>query len=238
MVGVEDAVEGRMLIGAAAVAVVLLGLVAVLNAVFPGMLGSEGSRMSLTYNVLWLVLLGSSLVLGYRGRALAALRHALAWIGIALVLVLAYSYRDGFASLAARLGGELMPAMPLVTAEGAVELRASDDGHFQVDALIDGVQVRLLVDTGATITALAPDDAERIGFDLDRLSFDRPVSTANGGTLAAMVRLDEVQIGPISLADVSAAILRDGLDQSLLGMNLLDRLGGFERSGDRLILRP
>ncbi|MEZ5931864.1 MAG: TIGR02281 family clan AA aspartic protease [Alphaproteobacteria bacterium] len=226
------------MIWAVVIGVVLLGLVVLLNAAFPGMLGSEGSQMSLTYNVLWLVLLGSSLVLGYRGRAHAALKHALAWIAIALVLVLGYSYRDVFMSVAGRVGGELMPAMPVVTASGDVELRAASDGHFQVDALIDGAKVRLLVDTGASILALAPDDAERIGFDLGALSFDRPVSTANGRTFVAFVRLEQVDIGPISLSDVGAAVHRDGLDQSLLGMNVLDRLSGFERSGDLLILHP
>jgi aspartyl protease family protein len=220
------------------IVVVLLGLVAVLNAIFPGILGSDDRQMSLTYNVLLLALLGSSLFLGYRGRAGTAIQHALAWIAVALVLVLGYSYRDAFSSIAGRVGGELMPAMPLATAGGDVELRASDDGHFQVDARIDGAKVRLLVDTGATIMALAPDDAERIGFDLDALRFDKPVNTANGRTLVAYVRLDRVEIGAISLTDVGASVHRDGLDQSLLGMNVLDRLSGFERSGDRLILHP
>jgi len=52
------------------------------------------------------------------------------------------------------------------------------------------------------------------------------------------VRVDNVEIGSINLSDVGATVHRDGLDQSLLGMNVLDRLSGFERSGDRLILRP
>lgn len=220
------------------IAVVLLGLIAVLNGFFPGVLGRESSQMSLIFNVLLLTLLGGSLILGYRGRAKAALNHALAWIATALILVLGYSYRHDLFSIAGRVGGELVPARPVVTAGGDVELRASDNGHFQVDALIDGAKVRLLVDTGATTTALSPDDAERVGFDLSALSFDRPVSTANGITYVAAVRLDSVEIGPISLFDVGATVHRDGLDQSLLGMNVLDRLSGFERNGDRLILRP
>lgn len=226
------------MIGMVAIAILLLGLVAVLNAIFPGMLASEDSQMSLTYNVLLLALLGSSLVLGYRGRLHAALKHALAWIGIALVLVLGYSFRDDLSSLVGRISAELLPAKPMETATGDVEIRASRNGHFEADAKIEGVDVRLLVDTGATTMALSPGDAERIGFDLASLRFDRPVNTANGRTYVASVRLTRVDIGPISVADVAATVHRDGLDQSLLGMNLLDRLSGFERQGDRLLLRP
>ena len=226
------------MVWAIVIGVVLLGLVAVLNGFFPGVLAREDAQMGLIHNILLLALLGSSLVLGYRGRASAAFRHALAWIAIALVLVLAYSFREDISQIVGRLGGELMPARPVVTADGDVELRASDNGHFKADAQIDGVSVRLLVDTGATTTALSPGDAERIGFDLDALRFNRPVNTANGQTLVASVRLNRVEIGPIALTDVGATVHRDGLDQSLLGMNLLDRLSGFERRGDRLILHP
>lgn len=226
------------MIWAVVIGVVLLGLIVVLSGLFPGALGDENRQISLTHNVLWLVLLGGSLILGYRGRAHAAFKHALAWIAIALMLVLGYSYRDDLMTIANRVGGELMPAMPVVTEGGNVELRASDDGHFQADARINGARVRLLVDTGATMLALAPDDAERAGYNLDALSFDRPVNTANGRTYVALVRLDEVEIGTIRLENIVATVHRDGLGISLLGMNLLDRLSGFERQGDRLILRP
>lgn len=226
------------MIWAVAVAVLMLGLIAVLNGFFPGVLGEERSQMSLTHNILLLMLLSSSLVLGYHGRGSTALKHALAWIGVALLLVLGYSYRDDLLSIVGRLGGDLVPARPTVTTAGNVEIRASNDGHFQVNASINDAAVRLLVDTGATITSLSPEDAERIGFDLNALNFDRPVDTANGRTYVASVRLNSLDIGPISLADVGASVHQDGLDHSLLGMNVLDRLSGFERSGDRLILKP
>ncbi|MEM7084489.1 MAG: hypothetical protein AAF465_17345, partial [Pseudomonadota bacterium] len=122
------------MIWAIVVGVVLLGLVVILSGLFPGVLGNEDRQISLTHNILWLVLLGSSLVIGYRGRAHAAFKHALAWIAIALVLVLGYSFRDDLMRIGARIGGELLPAMPIVTEGGNVELRAASDGHFQADA--------------------------------------------------------------------------------------------------------
>lgn len=226
------------MIWAVAALVVVLGLVAVLNAIFPGILSDTDDQMSLTYKVLLLALLGSSVVLGYRGRAKAAVKHGLAWIGIALVLVLAYSFRDDAFAIVNRVTGELLPSRPMINDIGEVVLRASQNGHFHVDALVGGVTVRFLVDTGATTIALSPDDAERIGFDLANLNYNQAVNTANGRTMVALVRLDEIYLGGFRARDVAATVHRDSLDQSLLGMNFLDRLSGFERLGDRLVLKP
>jgi len=225
-------------IWAFAILIVLVGLVALLNAIFPGALSDTDSQMQLTHKILLLVLVGGSVVLGYRGRATTAFKHGLAWAGIALVLVLAYSFRDDAGAIVNRVTGELLPSTPIMTSNGEVELRAAQNGHFHADAHIDGVKVRLLVDTGATTMALSPDDAERIGFDLDTLDYNQAVNTANGRTLVARVRLDQVDLGGIVASNVTATVHRDGLDQSLLGMNFLDRLTGFERRGDLLVLRP
>lgn len=218
--------------------VVVLGLVAVLNAFFPGILSNTDDQMNLTYKVLLLALLGSSVVLGYRGRAKAAVKHGLAWVGIALVLVLAYSFRDDAVAIVNRVTGELLPSRPMINDVGEVVLRASQNGHFHADAQVGNATVRFLVDTGATTIALSPDDAERIGFDLDNLNYNQAVTTANGRTLVALVRLDEIDLGGFRARNVAATIHRDGLDQSLLGMNFLDRLSGFERLGDKLVLKP
>ncbi len=217
---------------------VVLGLVALLGVFFPGALGQTETQMSLTYKVLLLVLLASSVIVGYRGRFTAAVKHGLAWIGIALVLVLAYSFKDDAGALADRIVGQLLPSRPLANAAGEIELRASRNGHFHADARIEGVSTRLLVDTGASMVALSAADAERIGFDLDALSFNQAVSTANGRAFVARVVLRDVDLGGIRASNVVATVHRDGLGQSLLGMSFLDRLAGFERRGDILILKP
>lgn len=91
--------EDEDVIWVIAIAVVLLGLIVLLNSMFPGMLGEEDHQIRLTHNVLWLALLGSSLLLAYRGRAHIAFKHALAWIAIALALVLGYSYWSDLAAM-------------------------------------------------------------------------------------------------------------------------------------------
>jgi aspartyl protease family protein len=84
---------------------------------------------------------------------------------------------------------------------------------------------------------LTADDARRAGVDASRLVFDVPVATANGGALAAEVRLDQVAVGPIVLRNVPALVARRGaLEESLLGMSFLERLKSYTVERDRLVL--
>jgi aspartyl protease family protein len=96
----------------------------------------------------------------------------------------------------------------------------------------------MIVDTGASSIVLKPEDAKKAGIDVSKLTYRVPVLTANGRTVAARVRLDEVSIGPLDRKNVDALIAQPGaLTQSLLGMSFLSRLRSYEFSGDFLTLR-
>jgi aspartyl protease family protein len=96
----------------------------------------------------------------------------------------------------------------------------------------------MIVDTGASTIVLRPEDAKKAGIDVSRLTYRVPVLTANGRTIAARVRLDEVAIGPLDRQKVDALVAQPGaLTQSLLGMSFLSRLRSYEFSGDFLTLR-
>ncbi len=113
-----------------------------------------------------------------------------------------------------------------------------DDGHFWANAVVNQKAVHFLVDTGATVVALTPSDAQRLGFNAQTLTYDREVTTANGKTLAATVTLSTVGIGQSTVHDVDALVLKDGLSTSLLGMSYLGRLSRFEATPSSLILHP
>ena len=96
----------------------------------------------------------------------------------------------------------------------------------------------MIVDTGASTIVLTPEDAKSAGIDIDGLTYRVPVITANGRTVAARVRLNEVAIGPLDRKQVDALVAQPGaLTQSLLGMSFLSRLRSYEFSGDFLTLR-
>lgn len=195
--------------------------------------------------LLYLGILGLVLaagILGSRRRLGETARSLAIWALIVLALVAGYQYRYELQDIASRVTAGLVPASPIsiTDADGGVTvmLEKLPNGHFEVDALVNGGSVRMMVDTGATTTVLTLRDAERAGIDTSALSFQVPVSTANGRAMAARIVLDEIGIGAITRSRVPALVASETmLDQSLLGMNFLGTLSGYDIRGDRLILR-
>lgn len=223
-----------LLIGSVAVA----GLLYVLSWQFPGVLSDGDAQPYIAHHVILLVVLASALMAGRETGAGAMLRHAAIWIAIGAVAVLGYSYRSDFRNMGNRIVGELRPDMALTTGEGDVAIRRSGDGHFRITATVDGARIRFLVDTGASLVALSPQDARAIGFDTDRLQYGLRIQTANGTAWSAGVSLGEMSVGPIRARNVRAAVSRNGLSESLLDLAFLNRLSGYEVRGDTMILKP
>lgn len=119
---------------------------------------------------------------------------------------------------------------------GQTVLDRQRDGHFYTDASIDGVRVRLLVDTGASIVALTGEDAAALGLTWDEASLAPIGRGANGTVNGVPVRLDRVEVDGIEARDVQAAIIPEGLDVSLLGQSFLSRIQNVEISGDEMRL--
>jgi aspartyl protease family protein len=190
-----------------------------------------------------LVYLGGGMVAGYGGRAAAFVRDAVTWLALGLGLVTLYAYKDDLIPIAARVAGELVPGTAMTVEESAnglteVKIRRRLDGHFFATVDINGEEVTMIVDTGASSIVLRPEDAKKVGIDPDGLTYRVPVLTANGRTVAARVRLDKVSIGPLDRQNVDALVAKPGaLTQSLLGMSFLSRLRSYEFSGDFLTLR-
>ncbi|MEM7023675.1 MAG: TIGR02281 family clan AA aspartic protease [Pseudomonadota bacterium] len=114
---------------------------------------------------------------------------------------------------------------------------AGSHGHFLVEAVINGVPIDFMVDTGASHVVLALQDARKLGFTPERLHFDQKFQSANGTVRAASVELRELRIGQLRLFDLEASVNGGPLPISLLGMSFLRRLQGYEVARDRLILR-
>ncbi|WKL55785.1 TIGR02281 family clan AA aspartic protease [Asticcacaulis sp. ZE23SCel15] len=130
-----------------------------------------------------------------------------------------------------------IPVLP-ANAGSVTSIPKSQDGHYWAEARVNDASVKFLIDTGATIVALTPSDALRLGVDADELKYDRLVTTAMGKTEAAVVKLRSVHIGQTEVRDVEAIVIREGLSTSLLGMSYLGRLSGFEATRTALILKP
>ena len=90
------------------------------------------------------------------------------------------------------------------------------DGHFYADVRINGNMVHMLVDTGATGIALSRDDARTAGLAPSIGMSDVVGEGADGAVRGEYVRLDRVELGPLSAEGMNAVVLNGG-QQSLLG---------------------
>jgi aspartyl protease family protein len=114
---------------------------------------------------------------------------------------------------------------------------AGPHGHFLIEAVVNGVPIDFMVDTGASHVVLSLQDARRLGFTPTNLHFTQKFQSANGTVRAAPVELRELRIGQLRLFDLEASVNGGPLPISLLGMSFLQRLSSYEVARDRLILR-
>ena len=117
-----------------------------------------------------------------------------------------------------------------------VVLTKARNGHFEVEARVDGRRLEFLVDTGASHIALRESAAARLGIYPRPSDYTVRVSTANGITNAALVQLRSVEIGDIIVRDVPAIVHSDqGLGVNLLGMSFLSRVRWTHERGKLVI---
>ena len=112
------------------------------------------------------------------------------------------------------------------------------DGHFWVRATLNGVERRMLVDSGATITAISSDTARKARVDIAAGIAPIVLRTANGSVPARAGRVDELHVGNIVARNLRV-VTSPGLgNMDVLGMNFLSRLHSWRVEGRTLILVP
>ena len=128
-------------------------------------------------------------------------------------------------------------APPLQYSGNEMIIPVAADGHFYVNATIEGTDVAFLVDTGASGVFLNRDAAESLGFDLESLDYSIVTKTANGFGRAAPIMLNDLRVEEIYLDDVNAIVNDAPMSISLLGMSFLSRLESYEVRNGHMILR-
>lgn len=125
----------------------------------------------------------------------------------------------------------------VVTNGSSTSISKAADGHFWVEARVNSSSVKFLVDTGASVVALTPLDAQLAGINLQTLKYTAQVNTASGPVMAAPVTLSVISVGNVSVRNVRAVVISKGLPHSLLGMSYLGELQTVEVSKGAMILR-
>lgn len=117
---------------------------------------------------------------------------------------------------------------------GPLSIERAADGLFYLDGAIGRETVRFLVDTGANLTVLSPEDAERVG--AQGTTGGIPLATANGTARISEARLDRLELAGHRLKNVRIGIAPQGLPVSLLGQDALSRMGTITIEGNVLTI--
>lgn len=188
---------------------------------------------------LWPVLAGLVLA-GLIARRVPVLRVTLSlvtWIALAAVLFAVVGQRERFDPYVAALTGLLHGDKQTVVGT-ETRIAMARDGHFWARVRIDGVERRMLVDSGATITALSTATARAAGLQVERSVFPLLLRTANGTIDAQTATVDDLRLGGVRARDVAVVVSPAFGDTDVLGMNVLSRLKSWRVEDGTLILVP
>lgn len=187
---------------------------------------------------------GAAIVLGVAGslvgRVLPVLGRfmrglsTLSLVGILLLVVLQLARFDP--RLDGALPAGLLPRQSIVGEETHLEM--AKDGHFWLQATLNGHPVSLLVDTGASLTALSRETAEQAGIKPRPGGLSIQMMTANGAVNAQLGTLDELAFGNVVARGIDVVIAPNLGPTNVLGMNVLSRLKSWRVEGRTMVLVP
>ncbi len=166
------------------------------------------------------------------------LKMILAWIVIFAVAIVIMSFRPEMKTAWTRIKSEFGGAPGQSIAGSTIRLTRQEDGHFWIRATINGKRLDLMVDSGATFTALNRENALAAGIDLTASGQRVALETANGTIFAQRARVDTLMVGDVRINDVGIVVAENFGDVNVVGMNFLDRFSSWNATGDVLTLTP
>ncbi|MBB3035442.1 retropepsin-like aspartic protease family protein [Alteriqipengyuania lutimaris] len=191
-----------------------------------------------------LIIAVAALVLGWLGGTMArrdifvgrmlSTGSTLVLCGVLVLIVLQLARLDPRFDVA--MSGVGLPEQSVVGGETRVEL--APDGHYWLNAEVNGVPARFLVDTGATLTAISESTAQAAGLEprTDRLPV--MMTTANGTISVGTTTVEELRFGNVAAFGLDAVIAPNIGETNVIGMNLLSRLSQWRVEQGTLILVP
>lgn len=188
------------------------------------------------FYVLLLVLPIAALI-GRRVPPLRVVGMLLAWIAIFGAGLLVLGQRSRIEPYLARAAALLDLDDQKVSGK-EVRIQMAEDGHFWARVTIDGIKRRMLIDSGATITAVSSDSAATAGLVVHRPTFPMILHTANGDISARTASVETLKLGDIVARNLSVVVSPAFGDTDVLGMNFLSRLKSWRVEGRILILTP
>jgi aspartyl protease family protein len=125
---------------------------------------------------------------------------------------------------------------PAVSSALEVTLDRSADKHFYANATVNGHDIRFLVDTGASETALTEEDARRVGIAIDPQLYELLGQGASGMVRGQYVELKTIELGGIHERNAKAVVVQ-GATVSLLGQPFLESIDEIVIRKGEMVLR-
>ena len=186
---------------------------------------------------LLLLALVAALVLVARLPVLRMIVRVAAWCLLAGALVIVVDQRERLGLGLGQLG-ELMGREEQQVIGDEMRIRMSPDGHFWARVRFGGLERRMLIDSGATLTALSVATAQAAGLEPRDELLPVVLRTANGEVRAQTATIAELRLGNILASDVAVVVSPAFGTTEVLGMNFLSRLKSWRVEGRTLILVP
>jgi aspartyl protease family protein len=182
--------------------------------------------------LLMAVMLIIASLMARREPAAKMLKMALGWVVIFAAGFILFTFRDNFGYFAQRLKAEAVGTPVEQGRETRIPMAI--DGHFWVDAKLNGKDVRFLVDSGATMTTVDRDTAKAAGIEVSPRA-DQYVRTGNGVIRLSSGRAAELEVGGIARHDIGLQVAEND-DLNVLGMNFLSTLSRWSVEGRWLVM--
>lgn len=186
---------------------------------------------------IWAVLAAFAILLlqrlPYVGR-IVRFAVSLSLLALCIFLLIQQSpYEPTLARIANRIG---LDSQKVVGNE--VRIRMAPDGHFWARAKVNGVERRMLIDSGATVTAISEATARAASVDRDPDIMPIVLRTANGLAQASPATVDTLQVGGITGRQLKVVTSPALGELDVLGMNFLSKLASWRVEGRTLVLVP
>lgn len=149
------------------------------------------------------------------------------------ILVQQAPYQPQLGQVAERLGLD-----PQQVSGSEVRIRMARDGHFWADTTLNGVRRRMLIDSGATVTAISEATAAAARVEGNGAPVPVVLKTANGMAPARTGSVEELRLGNIVARDLKVVVSPAFGDMEVIGMNFLSKLASWRVEGRTLILVP
>ncbi len=195
---------------------------------------SEDQSIQLAWSVGALVLVGSGLI-ARRLPIGQTLKMMAAWVAIFAGALVVVSYREEIRSVWDRVTGDLVGSQTVGT---TLRVPMAEDGHFWIQARVNGASGRFLIDSGATTTALSGAMMRAANVSVDADALPTILDTANGAIEARRARVVRFEVGPIVSTDLAVVTSPSFGNTNVIGMNFLSTLKSWRVEGSTLVLEP